>query len=49
MKKIVFDGNKVSTMTTTTGTLSEGTWTGDADSVTFNVTGTLNINTITVE
>ncbi|MBR7134295.1 MAG: choice-of-anchor J domain-containing protein [Bacteroidaceae bacterium] len=49
MKKIVFDGNKVSTMTTTTGTLSEGTWTGNADSVTFNVTGTLNINTITVE
>lgn len=49
MKKIVFDGKKTDTMTTTTGTLSGGTWTGDADSVTFNVTGTLNINTITVE
>ena len=49
MKKIVFDGKKTDTMTADTGTLSEGTWTGDADSVTFNVTGTLNINTITVE
>ncbi|MBE6294518.1 MAG: hypothetical protein E7090_07540 [Bacteroidales bacterium] len=50
MKKIVFEGNKTDTMTADTGTLiSEGTWTGDADSVTFNVTGTLNINTITVE
>lgn len=50
MKKIVFDGNKTDTMTADTGTLiSEGTWTGDANSVTFNVTGTLNINTITVE
>lgn len=49
MSSIVFTGNKVSTMNADSGTFSEGTWSGDASSVTFSVTKTLNIQTITVK
>ncbi len=49
MSSIVFTGNKVSTMNADSGTFSEGTWSGDASSVTFSVTKTLNIQKITVK
>ncbi len=49
MSNIVFNGNKVSTMSADNGSFDKGTWSGDASSVTFSVTGTLNIQTITVK
>ena len=49
MSSIVFEGGKVSTMTANAGSFSNGTWSGNAQSVTFNVTGTLNIQKLTVK
>lgn len=49
MSNIVFNGYKVSTMSADNGSFDKGTWSGDASSVTFSVTGTLNIQTITVK
>lgn len=49
MSSIVFEGAKVSTMTASAGSFSNGTWNGNAQSVTFSVTGTLNIQKITVK
>ena len=49
MSSIVFEGGKVSAMTADTGSFSTGTWSGNAQSVTFSVTGTLNIQKITVK
>lgn len=49
MSSIAFEGAKVSTMTASTGSFSNGTWSGNAQSVTFSVTGTLNIQKITVK
>ena len=49
MSSIVFEGGKVSTMTASTGSFNAGTWSGDAQSVTFSVTGTLNIQKLTVK
>ena len=49
MSSIVFEGGKVSTMSASTGSFSAGTWSGDAQSVTFSVTGTLNIQKLTVK
>ena len=49
MSNIVFNGYKVSTMSADNGNFDKGTWSGDASSVTFSVTGTLNIQTITVK
>ena len=49
MSSIVFEGGKVSDMTASTGSFSAGTWSGNAQSVTFNVTKTLNIQKLTVK
>lgn len=49
LTKIVFDGAKISSMSPDSGSFSDGVWTGNADEVTFSVTGTLNVNTITVQ
>lgn len=49
MSNIVFTGGKVSTMTADCGSFNAGTWSGDASSVTFTVSGTLNIQKITVK
>lgn len=49
LSSIVFEGGKVSTMTASTGSFSSGTWSGNASSVTFNVTGTLNVQKVTVK
>jgi ribose/xylose/arabinose/galactoside ABC-type transport system permease subunit len=49
MSSIVFEGGKVGTMTADTGSFSNGTWSGDAQSVTFSVTGTLNVTKLTVK
>lgn len=46
---ITFEGGKATTMNTgDVGTFANKVWTGSANSVTFNVTGTLNITKITV-
>ena len=47
LTSIVFEGGKVATMTAEG--FDAGTWTGEAESVEFAVTGTLNINAIKVE
>ena len=49
MSSIVFDGYKVATMSPSTGNFDNGNWSGNANSVTFDVTATLNIKTITVK
>lgn len=49
MSSIVFEGGKVGTMTANAGSFSNGTWSGDAQSVTFSVTGTLNVTKLTVK
>ena len=49
MSNIVFEGGKVSTMSASTGSFSAGTWSGSAQSVTFSVSGTLNIQKLTVK
>lgn len=49
MSSIVFEGGKVSTMSASTGSFNAGTWSGSAQSVTFSITGTLNIQKITVK
>lgn len=49
MSSIVFDGYKVSTMSPSTGSFDNGSWSGNANSVTFDVTATLNIKTITIK
>ena len=49
LSSIVFEGSKVSTMTASTGSFSAGTWSGNAQSVTFSVTGTLNIQKLTAK
>ena len=49
MSSIVFEGGKVSTMSADTGSFSAGTWSGNAQSVTFSVTGTLNVTKLTVK
>lgn len=46
---ITFTGGKVSTMTASEGTFSAGKWSGSANSVTFSVSATLNIQSISVE
>lgn len=47
---ITFTGDKITTMNTgKVGTFTSPKWKGKASSVTFNVTGTLNINTISVK
>lgn len=46
---IVFDGGKVSTMKADSGTFADGTWSGSAKSVTFDVTGTLYVKKISVK
>ncbi len=46
LKEIVFEGGKVSSMTA--DGFSGGTWTGEAQSVEFAVTGTLNVTAINV-
>lgn len=45
---ITFVGAKVTTFTPNSGTLTKGVWTGNANSVTFDVTGTLGITSVTV-
>ncbi len=47
ISKIVFTGSAAS-QTASTGTYSDGTWTGSASSVKFTATGSVTINTITV-
>ncbi|MBO5806641.1 MAG: choice-of-anchor J domain-containing protein, partial [Bacteroidaceae bacterium] len=49
ISSIVFEGSKVSAMTPSTGSFNAGTWSGSANSVTFNVTGTLNVQKVTVK
>ena len=49
LSSIVFEGGKVSAMTPSTGEFKAGTWSGNAQSVTFSVTGTLNIQKITAK
>ena len=49
MSSIVFEGGKVSDMTANTGSFSAGKWSGNAQSVTFSVTKTLNIQKLTVK
>ena len=49
MSSIVFTGNKVSTMSADNGSFDKGTWSGNAQSVTFSVTGTLNIQKLTAK
>ena len=49
ISSIAFEGSKVSTMTADSGSFSAGTWSGNAQSVTFSVTGTLNITKLTVK
>ena len=49
LSSIVFEGGKVSTMTASTGSFSAGTWSGNAQSVTFSVTGTLNIQKLSAK
>ncbi len=48
IKGIVFKGSKVSTMTPDSGNFGNGTWSGDAQSVTFSATGTLYITSLEV-
>ena len=48
IKGIVFKGNKVSAMTPDSGIFGNGTWSGDAQSVTFSATGTLYITSLEV-
>lgn len=48
ISKIEFTGSNLNNMTTDDGTYSNGTWTGDATSVTFTATGTTTIKTATV-
>ncbi len=45
---IIFDGAKKTTMTATVGTFDNGSWSGSSQTVTFDLSGTININTITV-
>ena len=45
---INFTGGKIKTFAPAEGTYASGEWSGKSSSVLFNVTGTLNINTITV-
>lgn len=45
---VVFKGYKVKTMTATAGTFANGFWSGSAKKVVLNVTGTLNVETVTV-
>ena len=49
LSSIVFEGAKVSTMSADSGSFSAGKWSGSAQSVTFSVTGTLNIQKLTVK
>ena len=49
ISSIVFEGNKVSTMSASTGSFNAGTWNGKASTVTFSVTGTLNIKKLTTK
>ena len=49
MSSIVFEGGKVNDMSADTGSFSAGTWSGDAQSVTFSVSKTLNIQKLTVK
>lgn len=46
--KVVIAGTTIGVFTVSPGSYSNGTWTGDAQSVTFTATGTAKINTITV-
>ena len=45
---IVFDGAKNTAMTAAVGTFDNGSWSGSSQTVTFDLSGTININTITV-
>ena len=49
MSSIVFEGGKVNDMSASTGSFSAGTWSGNAQSVTFSVSKTLNIQKLTVK
>ena len=49
MSSIVFEGGKVSDMSANTGSFSAGKWSGSAQSVTFSVSKTLNIQKLTVK
>ncbi len=46
--KIVFSSSSISVSTPNVGTYSSGTWTGNAESVTFPVTGTCKLTSISV-
>lgn len=48
IKSITFDTNANGNLSTTTGTYADGVWSGDAESVTFNVSATTQIKTITI-
>ena len=49
ISSIVFEGSKVSAMTPSTGEFKAGTWSGNASSVTFNVTDKTYITKVTVK
>ena len=49
ISSIALEGKKITTLSPDSGNFSSGVWSGSASSVTFNVTGTLNMTTITVK
>lgn len=49
ISSIALEGNKITTLSPDSGNFNSGVWSGSASSVTFNVTGTLNMTTITVK
>ncbi len=49
ISSIVLEGKKITTLSPDSGKLDAGTWSGSASSVTFSVSGTLNMTTITVK
>lgn len=49
MSSIEFQGGKITTMQPDKGTFNAGAWSGNSNSVTFSVTGTLYIKNITVK
>lgn len=48
ISSIAFVGGRITAMTANCGSLSDGAWSGSANSVVFSVTGTLNIENVTV-
>ena len=49
MSSIIFEGGKVNDMSANSGSFSAGKWSGSAQSVTFSVSKTLNIQKLTVK